>query len=105
MAALDAEIAQGIHARDARRRHIVGEILKRMAAAEKKSYTEEQLNATSDVIAMLTGSATYDAAATAGHSPKGIIAIIARLVHFAAGWPERARFSQLGAFRSSLVSP
>ena len=64
MAALDAEIAQGIHSRDARRRHIVGEILKRMAAAEKKSYTEEQLNATSDVIAMLTGSVTCDALAT-----------------------------------------
>jgi hypothetical protein len=56
-----------------------------MAAAEKKIYTEEQLNATSDVIAMLTGSATYDVLATAGHSPKEIIAIIARLVHFAAG--------------------
>lgn len=84
MAALDTEIAHGIHSRDARRRHIAGEILKRTAAAGKKRYSEEQLNATADVLAMLTGFATYDALTTAAHSQKEIIATIGRLAHFAA---------------------
>jgi AcrR family transcriptional regulator len=84
MAALDAEIARGIHSRDTRRRHIAGEILKRMAAAGKTNYVEEQLSAAADVITVLTGFATYDALATAGHSEREIITTIARLVHFAA---------------------
>jgi len=84
MAALDAEIARGIHSRDTRRRHIAGEILKRMAAAGKKKYVDDQLSAAVDVITVLTGFATYDALASAGHSEREIIATIARLVHFAA---------------------
>jgi AcrR family transcriptional regulator len=88
MAALDPEIAQGIHSRDARRRHIAGEILKRIATKAKKTYTEEQLKAAADVIAMLTGFATYDALTTAGHSEKEIITTIARLAHFAESSPE-----------------
>jgi AcrR family transcriptional regulator len=84
MAALDPEIREGIESRDARRHHIAREILKRMAAAGKKKYDDEHFSATADVIAMLTGFATYDALATAGHGEKEIIAIIARLAHFAA---------------------
>jgi AcrR family transcriptional regulator len=79
MATLDPEIAQGIHARDARRTHIAGEILKRMAAAGKKTYNEEQLNTKADVLTMLTSFATYDGLASAGHSQGEIIAIVARL--------------------------
>src|SRR6516225_3598033 len=41
MAALDPEIARGIESRDARRRHIASEILKRITATEKKKYNEE----------------------------------------------------------------
>jgi AcrR family transcriptional regulator len=81
LAALDPEVAQGIHSRDARRRHIAGELLKRMAAAGKRKYSEEQGNITADVLAMLTGFATYDALAVAGHRQAEIIAIIARLAH------------------------
>lgn len=85
MATLDPEIAQGIHSRDARRRHIALEILKRKAAAKKKgkSLAEERLSEAADVIAMLTGFATYDALAAAGHGEAGIIRIIARLVQHA----------------------
>lgn len=86
MAALDTEISQGIHSRDARRHRIAGEILKRMAAAGKKKYDEKQLSAAADVISMLTGFATYDALATAGHGEKEIIATITRLVHSAASY-------------------
>ena len=85
MAAMDPEIAQGIQSRDARRHHIAGEILKRIMAAGKKKHDGKQLNAAADVIAMLTGFATYDALATAGHSQEEIITIIARLTRFAAG--------------------
>jgi AcrR family transcriptional regulator len=84
MAALDSEIAKGIESRDARRRHIAGEILKRIMAAGKRKYDDDELNATADVIAMLTGFATYDALASAGYSEEEIIAIIVRLARFAA---------------------
>jgi len=84
MAALDSEIREGLQSRDARRHHIAREILKRMAAGEKAKHSDEHVAATADLIATLTGFATYDALATAGHSDKEIIAIIVRLVHFAA---------------------
>lgn len=84
MAALDPEIAQGIDSRDARRRHIAREILKRMAAAEKEAYAEEELNATAGVLAMLTGFATYDALSAAGHGKTEIISLITRLAQCAA---------------------
>jgi AcrR family transcriptional regulator len=79
MAALDPEIAQGIESRDARRRHIASEILKRITAKEKKKCDEEQFKNRVDVIAMLTGFATYDSLASAGHREQEIIDVIARL--------------------------
>src|SRR5579864_9079644 len=72
MAVLDPEISEGIGARDARRTHIAREILKRMAAGRKKKFTDEKLSVTADVISMLTGFATYDALARAGHGQKEI---------------------------------
>ena len=84
MAALDPEIRQGIESRDARRHHIAQKILKPMAEAAKKKHDSEDFGTTADVIAMLTGFATYDALATAGHAEKKIVAIIAGLVHLAA---------------------
>jgi AcrR family transcriptional regulator len=83
MAVLDPEIAEGIQARDARRTHIAGEILKRMVTAGRKKFTEQQLNTAATALSMLTGFATYDALASAGHSQKEIIAIIARLARCA----------------------
>ena len=85
MAVLDPEIAEGIHARDARRRHIAEEILKRTVAIGKKTFAEEQLGATADVLSMLTSFATYDALASAGHSQGEITAILVRLAHLALG--------------------
>jgi AcrR family transcriptional regulator len=84
MAALDPEIARGIHARDARRHHIAGKLLKRMIAAGKTKLTEDQLGTTADVLSMLTGFAAYDALAADGHSTEEIIALITRLAHSAA---------------------
>jgi AcrR family transcriptional regulator len=84
MAVLDPEIAKGIQARDARRTHIAGETLKRMATAGRRKFTEHQLNAASTVLSMLTGFATYDALESAGHSQREIVAIIARLARCAA---------------------
>jgi AcrR family transcriptional regulator len=84
MAALDPEIRDGLQARDARRRHIAREILKRIAHVNKKHDAEKHVAAVADVIAMLTGFASYDALAAAGHSDKEIVVITSRLVHFAA---------------------
>jgi AcrR family transcriptional regulator len=83
MAALDPEIEQGILSRDARRRHIAGEILKRMAAGTKKRQDQHH-DAQADVIAMLTSFATFDALAGAGHSKEEIITIVIRLARLAA---------------------
>jgi general stress protein CsbA len=55
-----------------------------MAAAGKKKSDDERFIATVDVIAMLTGFATYDALARAGHGEEEIIAMITRLAHSAA---------------------
>src|SRR5215475_4295245 len=59
MAALDPDVREGIESRDARRRHIARDVLKRIATAAKKKYDEQRLIAAADVIAMLTGFATY----------------------------------------------
>jgi AcrR family transcriptional regulator len=83
MAVLDPEIGEGIRARDARRGHIAREILKRIAAAGRKKFSEEQLDVTADLLSMLTGFATYDALAGDGHSQKEIIANVARLARCA----------------------
>jgi AcrR family transcriptional regulator len=83
IAVLDPEIAEGIHARDARRRHIAREILKRMAAAGRKTFTEDQLSATANVLSMLTSFETYNALARAEHTQEDIIAIVARLARLA----------------------
>jgi hypothetical protein len=58
--------------------------VKRVAAEEKKKYDDERLSAAADVIAMLTGFATYDALASAGHRQDEIVAIVTRLARFAA---------------------
>jgi AcrR family transcriptional regulator len=84
MATLDPEIAQGIQSRDARRHHIASELLKRIMATGKKKYSEEDLKRTADILAMLTGFATYDTLAKAGRSQEEITGIIRRLVRFAA---------------------
>lgn len=83
MAVLDPEIAKGVQARDARRAHIAGKILKRMAIPGRKKFTEQQLNAAASVLSMLTAFATYDALASAGHSQKETVAIIASLARCA----------------------
>ncbi len=94
MATLDPEIREGIESRDARRHHIAREILKRMAATAKEKHDDDHFSAAADVIAMLTGFATYDALATAGHAEKEIIAIIARLAHLAASWSGESGMKQ-----------
>lgn len=85
MAALDSEIGDGIRSRDARRHRIAAKILGRIVAAANKPYAAGELSATADVIGMLTGFATYDALASAGHGEEEIVATICRLVRFAAG--------------------
>jgi AcrR family transcriptional regulator len=93
MASLDSEIREGIQSRDARRHHLAREILNRVTA-RRKNYSEEHFSVAADVIALLTGFASYDTLAAAGHGDKEIIAIITRLVRFAAS--QTADSSNLG---------
>lgn len=83
MAALDPEIAKGMRARDARRQRAIGEILRRMAAARKKTRGPEQQTLAADVLFALISFETYDALARAGHRREEIIAAITRLARCA----------------------
>jgi AcrR family transcriptional regulator len=84
MAALDPEVAQGIHARDARRQRISREILKRAAPAGAGRDTSAEAGLAADIISMLTSFEAYDALAGSGHSSAQIVAVVTRLVRFAA---------------------
>jgi AcrR family transcriptional regulator len=82
MAALDADIAQGISARDARRQHAAREILKRTVLRRAKKPNSEQKSQAADVLSMLTSFESYDALARAGHTQAEIISTITRLARF-----------------------
>ncbi|HJZ78488.1 MAG TPA: hypothetical protein VKE51_42460 [Vicinamibacterales bacterium] len=82
MAALDPEIANGISARDSRRPHIAGEILKRSATGRKNTRSSD-LHVAADAIGMLTSFESYDVLAKAGHSEAAIVATLTRLARCA----------------------
>lgn len=91
IATLDAEISQGIRARDARRPNIAREILRRTALRREKELTTEQQNLTADVLSMLTSFESYDSLSRAGHSAEAIVATLTRMARAAvdsAGWGE-----------------
>lgn len=79
MAGLDAEIAQGIAGRDARRGHILREILKRRVMPGRKTLAPAQQNLAADVLSMLTSFETYDTLARAGYDQTRIVTTITLL--------------------------
>lgn len=83
--ALDAEVAQGIRERDARRQHAAREILRRFSLRTEKKLSPKQQNLAADVLSMLTSFESYDALARAGYSQAQITATILRLARFAVG--------------------
>ena len=83
MATLDAEIDQGIRARDARRQHAAREIIRRTVLGGKKKLSTEQQNLTADVLSMLTSFESYDALARAGHTQGAILATLTRMARAA----------------------
>ncbi len=85
MAALDAEMAPGLRARDARRQHIARELLGRMASFRGRKGKLEELNLAADVLSMLTSFETYDTLSRAGHSEKEITETVIRLARSAIG--------------------
>ena len=84
--ALDAEIGEGIRARDARRPQIVREVLRRANAnsGRRSSGEDEELAA---VLGMLTSFESYDALARAGQSKSEIVATLERLARCAVEGP------------------
>ena len=83
MGALDAEIGAGIRARDSRRVHAAGEILRRIALSQRKKYRPEQQGPITDTISMLTSFETYNALSRAGHTDEKIVKIVLALAHAA----------------------
>jgi AcrR family transcriptional regulator len=77
MGALDAEIGEGIRARDSRRSHIAREILKRFRASDTKRRNLRDADV-AEVLGMLTSFETYDALARGGFSDKAIAATLTR---------------------------
>jgi AcrR family transcriptional regulator len=89
IAVLDAEVDQGIRARDARRQHAAREILRRITLGRKKPLTAEHQNLAADIVSMLTSFESYDALARAGYKPQAIITtltLIARAVVDSSDW-------------------
>lgn len=80
---LDAEIDQGLRARDARRQQAAREIIRRTVLGGKKKLSGEQQNLTADVLSMLTSFESYDALARAGHSQGAILATLTRMARAA----------------------
>ncbi len=83
MATLDAEIDQGIRARDARRQQAVREIIRRTVLGGKKKLSTGQQSLTADVLSMLTSFESYDALARAGHTQGAILATLTRMARAA----------------------
>jgi AcrR family transcriptional regulator len=83
MATLDAEIDQGIRARDARRQQAARDIIRRTVVGVKKKLSTEQQNLTVDVLSMLTSFESYDALARAGHTQGAILATLTRMARAA----------------------
>ncbi|HJT69056.1 MAG TPA: helix-turn-helix domain-containing protein [Terriglobales bacterium] len=87
MAALDAEIAAGMQARDSRRRRVAGEIIRRfhLHLHQLDPAKSEQQSVAADLLSMLTGFETYDALAQAGHTDVAITEVVIRLSRAAIG--------------------
>jgi len=85
MAALDAEVAAGMQARDSRRRRIAGEIVRRLHLHQLEPEKIEQQNLAADAVAMLTSFETYDALARAGHGDYAIVDLVIKLSRTAIG--------------------
>ena len=83
MAALDAEIATGLQAREARRRRVAREILQRMPAVQKRTRGPGGRRLAADVLCALASFEMYDALARARHGREDIIEMITRLARYA----------------------
>lgn len=83
LATLDAEIDQGIRARDTRRQHAAREIIRRTELGRKKKLSTEQQNLTADALSLLTSFESYDALAKAGHTQGTILATLTRMARAA----------------------
>jgi len=83
MAALDSEIERGVRARDARRRHIAGEVVRRFHLHPPHPGELKHENFTADVLATLTSFETYDALARAGHGERAIAEMVVKLARAA----------------------
>lgn len=86
MAALDAEIAEGIRARDNRRSHIAREVLNRFGANRRQPRNARDVVV--EVLAMLTSFEAYDVLKHGGLSDKAIVATLTRLSASAVGQRE-----------------
>lgn len=83
ISAVDAEIEAGVRARDSRRRHIAGEIVKRFQARQPHASSADQQILAADVLSTLTSFETYDSLARAGHDDKIIADILLTLARAA----------------------
>src|SRR5262249_1355692 len=79
MAALDAEIARGLAARETRRRRAAGDIVRRMAPAVALTRRPWTRRLIADALCTVVSFETYDGLARAGHGREEIIAVMTHL--------------------------
>jgi hypothetical protein len=90
LAALDAEIAASVRARDERRREHLSRIVGRLYE-EKGSASAKRLAAVVDVLHMLTSFETFDALSSAERSLEDVTQIVRQLAAAMLERPHRAR--------------
>jgi hypothetical protein len=85
MAALDAEIARGLAAREGRRRRAAAEIVRRIAPARTRRHGLWTHRLCADSLSALASFETYDSLARAGHRKDEITAVITHLARTVVG--------------------
>jgi hypothetical protein len=84
LAAIDAQIAQGIHARNERRRTGLRVIVERYCRSYPR--TAQQVPLAIDTLHMLTSFETFDALAGGGRSLEEVVEIIRKMAYHAIGF-------------------
>lgn len=94
LAAIDAEIAQGLHARNERRRNGLRVIIERYCRSYP-SLTALQEPVAIDTLHMLTSFETFDALAGGGRPFEEVVEIIRKMAHHAIGFAPRSPNRQI----------
>jgi AcrR family transcriptional regulator len=102
VAALDPDIAEGDRARHERRRHLMRDIVERIAQRYGQP-PEESCDEATDILQTLTSFETFDALAGPSRSPEDVTLVLQRLARLALGMGGAEACDQAGHLRVSAT--